>query len=278
MAPPRWSENLSTREFAKTTVTTWKEFWRKTSPLSSRQDWIFRGQRCSKWSLESNLERALKRWNIASPERRELEKCLIREFQRQYQNFDSQIALEDTLYCMSVMQHYSAPTRLLDWTYSPYVAVLFAIERASRVGAVWCLSTKWCEEAAAAIVGHGAISKRNRHRDEASFQRLYMPRFGPGKRVAFTENASQLNPRLVIQQGLFLCPGDVGASFECNLKAMRGWDDSEHILKIELALTPAALRDFALNLLRMNVSQATLFPGMDGFGRSLADRIPFFEK
>jgi hypothetical protein len=40
---------------------------------------------------------------------------------------------DDWLEWIALMQHYGAPTRFLDWTYSLYVAVFFAVERSDRV-------------------------------------------------------------------------------------------------------------------------------------------------
>lgn len=53
----------------------------------------------------------------------------------------------DYMEWLALMQHYGAPTRLLDWTYSFWGAVLFAIQDA-EIGkknscAVWTLDVDW---------------------------------------------------------------------------------------------------------------------------------------
>jgi hypothetical protein len=66
---------------------------------------------------------------------------------------------KDTLYCLAMMQHHGAPTRLMDWTYSPFVAAKFAAGEGTGDAAIWCLNAKWCQETAEAepVVGNNLI-------------------------------------------------------------------------------------------------------------------------
>ena len=89
----------------------------------------------------------------------------------------------------------------------------------------------------------------------------------------FAENPTILNERLIIQQGLFLCPGDVSKSFEDNIKLLEGWTDPDHLVKLKFILPKAAYTETIKELLSMNISYATLFPRLDGFARSYKQKI-----
>ena len=47
---------------------------------------------------------------------------------------------DDDFEWLALMQDHGAPTRLLDFTWSPYVAAFFALERTLNDGVVWALN------------------------------------------------------------------------------------------------------------------------------------------
>lgn len=44
---------------------------------------------------------------------------------------------------LTVMRHYGTPTRLLDFTYSLYVAMFFAAEDVEGDSVIWAVNKKW---------------------------------------------------------------------------------------------------------------------------------------
>ena len=95
----------------------------------------------------------------------------------------------------------------------------------------------------------------------------------PPKPLVFPLNPRRMNRRLVLQQSVFLVPGDITRPFMENLEAVDGPTD----LIEEISLSPDRefLKEVTQNLLAMNMSSATLFPGLDGFAQNLAALIPF---
>jgi len=83
------------------------------------------------------------------------------------------------------------------------------------------------------------------------------------------ENPLHLNERLTTQQGVFLCPGNLGDTFVDNLKAMPDWDSEGNIVKLSLSLVKEGAIEFVRHLKNMNLGFAALFPGLDGFDRHL---------
>ena len=73
------------------------------------------------------------------------------------------------------------------------------------------------------------------------------------------------NPRLLAQQGLFLCPSVAEAGFDKNLESYRDdtQDMADHVFKI---IVEARIRTELPSELRlMNISRATLFPELEGY-------------
>jgi len=91
-------------------------------------NYIFRGQTNSLWKLESTLERVIGTpWDQEKAKKFE-ELSLIR-FQSKYSIYkQNEILPNSKLSWLSMMQHYGVPTRLLDFTESPYIALYFILE------------------------------------------------------------------------------------------------------------------------------------------------------
>jgi hypothetical protein len=98
-----------------------------------RSKYAFRGLSNADYDLKTSLIRL-------GGDFTRLERHLLRNF-RKYAHRDA--APGDSVWnWLSVAQHHGLPTRLLDWTYSPFVAIHFAtakLERFDVDGVVWCL-------------------------------------------------------------------------------------------------------------------------------------------
>jgi FRG domain len=85
--------------------------------------WAFRGVGKQEWGLQSSLERMELTIPLA-----EAEQYLLNTFQRRVHHYICDPPTKDDyLEWLALLQHHGAPTRLLDWTKSPYVALFFAL-------------------------------------------------------------------------------------------------------------------------------------------------------
>lgn len=90
-----------------------------------RTDWVFRGLADSCFCLEPRIEREALSTSWSWPA---LEKRVASEFKsRARMHLNAAMVPQDELTWLAQMQHYGIPTRLLDFTYSPFVALYFAI-------------------------------------------------------------------------------------------------------------------------------------------------------
>ncbi len=104
--------------------------------------YIFRGQRDDMWKLKTTFDRMY--GNKTFEERKKIENFLLEQFTELCVVWDGKEKFReyDKIQMMSIGQHYGLPTRLLDWTYSLYIAAFFAFcsacEDSSNI-AIWII-------------------------------------------------------------------------------------------------------------------------------------------
>lgn len=266
-------------------IENWDKFIEIIKKISKIKDkWVYRGHG-EDYKLATSLERAQEYFDIKGSDLPGIEEQMIRYYRRGFPEEREDELNKDTLYCISLMQHYGAPTRLLDFTWSPYVGAFFALVcsknppyKPKDMPVLWCINIDWIESEVKKIVDNKLLGGRwcDKKRNDETFVPMYMNK--RRKKFVHLENSLRLNTRLVIQQGIFLCPGDISCSFEDNLKNLEGWDNKNNVLKIYFNFSKEERKSALEALRRMNITQASLFPGLDGYSRSMKQLIPFFER
>lgn len=281
------------QSFKEVTLSNWSDF---VALIDDYPSWVFRGQASANWELVSTLDRH----TPTSYPKHFAEFNLTADFRRRAHTFlQPQEIPQKHGEWLALMQHYGAPTRLLDFTKSPFVAAYFALEDlpADRceVGVIWAIEPGWCQaHLAATAIRTGEIFGYERHALMAALEQATkeapdsfvqpearrgygMMMLGSILAKMLDTHAHQhmapcvgifepdrLSARLAAQQGLFLWPGDVSKTVAENLRAMPDLDRG--VRKITL---PISERGRALDYLRLaNISRTTLFPGLEGFAQS----------
>ncbi|NDY73713.1 FRG domain-containing protein [Desulfobacter hydrogenophilus] len=102
-----------------------------------RPPFVYRGLSDASYRLETSLMR------LGGPFW-SLEKHLLRNF-RKYSRAQGREDPDSFWHLLAVAQHHGLPTRLMDWTYSPYIALHFALanlERFDLDGVIWRINYK----------------------------------------------------------------------------------------------------------------------------------------
>lgn len=246
--------------------------WEELHIHSQERGFVYRGQGDSEWELETSFVRLCRRNSIAPEKRSDFELSLMREFQRGLYQFENDApASKAKLEWLALMQHHGTPTRLLDFTYSLYVAAYFALEHAEGPSAIWAINAKWALnstiESLHAAGNTKAASLRepvSLDNEEARFNLLFK---GKTAKAITPLNPFRLNERLRIQRGVFLAPGNIETSFRDNLVSLPGSNQFGNVRKF--LLSPEIRKDGLEQLYYMNISRTSLFPGLDGYAQSL---------
>ncbi len=105
-----------------------------------RSPFVFRGLSDRDYRLETSLMRMGGPYKL-------LERHLLRNFRKYSQSVSSH--LPSFWHLLTIAQHHGLPTRLLDWTYSPYIALHFATanhEKYDIDGVIWVVNFEKAHE------------------------------------------------------------------------------------------------------------------------------------
>lgn len=292
--------------FYKLTVDSWEKINLLEDKLSEggSSGWIFRGQADESWQLSTNFEREAAKYqhSIDAYWFRNREKYILWDFQRQAHNYANNLPeQENYIEWLSLLQHYGGPTRFLDFTYSFYVALFFSMEKpvVKKTGcnsAIWAVNINKIKDKLSEIVDYSSIGKEGGYDEVIKqygewAQDIIIER--KSEDVVFLIDPCRQNERIAAQQGVFLFPGNIEKNFEFNICSLfqyrfeklldenaesieltRFKEDKLSDMSIVKIIIPDELRSQILFKLRnMNITSASLFPGLDGFTRSLSFRF-----
>lgn len=270
-----------------------------------REGWVYRGHKSQIYRLKPSIEREdFGEW--AGTEYK-----ILREFQSKApMHFESsQLPSPDCkLRWLAIMQHYGAPTRLLDFTYSPYVALYFALRHRrkapGRYAEVWGIDAIKVQRraekmllnadkevrkeqglpteltvASSMLENMSSALQRAQEEDEywETAMRIALNPCGI-RREQFNQSGLIIvasppvqNLRLSSQQGAFLFNGAEALSFEESLaKMMRGCGDQWYK---RFRVPDEKLHEIEEQLFQLNIHDLSLFPDAEGLAGYVRQRV-----
>jgi hypothetical protein len=246
-------------------LSSWGDFIEVVESLKLNEQgdagWYIRGQSNELWPLRPSL---LRNFGDINVERAlGIEFGATRRFMSQYHLHSPSDGIDKSKWSAigwwMLMQHYSCPTRLLDWTLSPYVALYFAVEQFPESdGAVWFFPSSALETIMENRYGRfDPVSKQLESHDV---------------KAVYPIEATQHNNRSASQQAVFtVCTHVLSDHGDIISEAFVG---QEHQNPLSKVVIPAELKnEFLSRLKTMNITPSSLFPGLDGLGRAARDYV-----
>ncbi len=250
----------------ETRVTTWTQLmeslyedaWVPTLKRF-RPSFAFRGLPDVSFTLDTSLMRL-------GDECAQIEGHLLRNFKKYA--LRNVVERDSFWYWLSVAQHHGLPTRLMDWTFSPYVALHFvtaSLEEYHRDGVIWCLDyrkvhqdlppalSSLLDEEGADVFTVDMLSNISSLRDFDSLA---------GQPFALLFEPPSIDDRIVNQYALFSVISDP-------TMGLYSWLEPRPDVYRKVIIAHELKWEIRDKLDQANINERVLFPGLDGLSRWL---------
>jgi hypothetical protein len=222
----------------------------------------FRGQRCAAWPLEPNIFRD----KLLAHE-----DSIRDEFQRRAPQYMTELPPADSWAWYFLMQHYGAPTRLLDWSDSALVALFFALHSTSQCkeesqdAVVWMLDPWWLNKT---VLNTETVLMPDHPAAGQYLTKLYSQLDENRNSLITPQDPIAIDPpfiarRIAVQRSRFTIFGHA----RDGLMRLRSREGSR-IAKITLAEESADR--MRADLLTLGVSDTSIYPDLQGLSKELA--------
>lgn len=222
-----------------------------------RSPYAFRGLSDKDYNLKTSLIRLSGKYE-------EMERHLLRNF-RKYSpkgTLDSDMVWD----WLAVAQHHGLPTRLMDWTYSPYIALHFVTANQMKYetdGVIWCMNYMKSNELLPDTLKRALLEESsfvftgemlgNVCKSLADLEKL---KSGREEFVLFLEPPS-FDDRIINQYALF-------SMMSSARSVLSEWMERHPELYYRIII-PAKLKwEIRDKLDEVNITERVLFPGLDG--------------
>lgn len=196
--------------------------------------WMFRGVKEYNYKLIPSIGRLLNTPNFKSKEKlSEFEKSAFNKF---YIQTYSQLKNDNKFTILAAAQHHGLKTRLLDWSFSPLIALFFAVEALSDTDrALYAIQSQWLFNDF-----KGLVSPFDTNLDDYHF--LSVP---------------DLSSRISAQQGVFQL-------FKYSTEPFK-----EHYNLLKFRIPQGKKKHILDQLFALGISYRSLYPDFDGISKTI---------